>query len=360
MLWAALLLWLAPACRAEDAAAWLERVGFDRLERTAWELGVDDLREVAQRAFSGEALWDVDALRGGLARFVRSVKNGLLSALRSIAVPVLAALLMRLALGRREGPLSLLCRLGCAVTLATVCADAMRAAGMLLDRLVQMADALSPVLAAALTLTGAGAGAGLLSPVSVLCAWAIETALKDVGLPLCAVAATVGIAGSLSERYRLDRLLALIRRFTAWGTGLLCAGFGALLTVEGRLATAQDGALERAVRAAIQRAVPYIGGSLSGSAGALAQSATLARSAVGAAGIALACAICLSPMAKLSVCALSLKLAAAVAQPVADPGIVRVTANFGDVAGMLTALCAAGTVLNMLLCGTCLGLFGGP
>ena len=360
MLAAALLLLFAPFARAEgNFDTWLDRAGFGRLERMAGELGVDGLREFAQRAFDGESLWDVDALRDGLRRLGASVREGLVSALRAIAVPVLATLLLRLLLDRRDGPLSLLCRLSCAVALSTGCADALREADALMAALARMADVLSPVLAAALTLTGAGASAAALSPASTLCLSLIETALRDTALPLCAVAATVGVAGSLSERFRLDRLLALIRRFTIWGTGLMSAGFASLLAIEGHLASAQDGTMSRAVRGLIRGAIPFVGGSLSDSAGALVQSAALAKNAVGAAGMALALSLCAVPMTKLIVHALSLKLAAAISEPIADPGIVRVTACFGDVAGMLLAICGAGTVLDLLLCATCLGLFGG-
>lgn len=354
---AALALLFSPFALSEDDL--LDAAGLAGLERAADALGVDGLRDIAGKVLSGEALYDAGDLRGMAERLLSSVRDALLTALRAIAAPVLATLLLRLALGRSDGPLTLLCRLGCALSLATLCADGLDTARRLMERLCGVSDALSPALAAALTLTGESALAAALSPASALCSGLIESALRDIGLPMCAVAATVCIAGSLSGRFRLDRLLSLIRRFTTWGAGLMTAGFAALLGVEGHLAAAQDGATVRAVRGMLRGTIPFVGGSLSDSAGALVQSAALARSAVGMAGMALAALPCALPMTWLLAHALSLKLAAAIVQPVADPGIVRIAAGFGDVAGMLLAICGAGAVLNALLCGTCLGLFGG-
>ncbi len=359
LLWALLLLAL-PAARAEAASGeWLARAGMGRLESAAEALGAKSPADIARRVFAGEPALDIEGAVGALRGLLGSVKTRLLFALRSVAVPVLAVLLLRLLLGRRDGPLALLCRLSCALSLATVCADALQSARETMAALSKAADALSPVLATALTLTGEGGVAAALTPASALCVDIIENVLKDAGVPLCAVAATVNIAGGLSERLRLDRLFALLKRWTTLCAGLLCAGFGALVSAEGRLAALQDGASTRAVRAALRSAIPFIGRSLSDSAGALVQSASLAKGAVGAAGVALAASVCAGALARLLAQAVSLKLAAAAIEPVADDGIARITAGFGDVAGMLMALCAAALMLDVMLCGTCLGLFSG-
>ena len=337
----------------------MNRAGYERLEAVARELNATWMAEAARRALAGEALLDSEGLLGALRRLTDLVRDGLLEALRRIAAPALATALLGLLIGRQNEALSLLCRLACAGALAGPCAAALKAAGDMLSRSARVTDVLAPVLAAAMALTGEGAASALMTPASALLTDIAQNLLSGLGIPLCAVAATICIADSLSTRYRTDRLFRLVRRIAVWGTGMLMALIAALLMVEGRIAAAQDVASVRAVRWTLRSAIPFVGDSLSDSAGALLQSAAVAKSVVGTAGMALAVSACAGPLVRLFVYMLSLKLAAAAIQPVADEGVMRVTCGFGDVAAMLLAVCAAGATLNMLLCGLCLGVLGG-
>lgn len=353
------MMLLYPQARAEGTAdALLARVGFDRLEALARELGVEGVGEIAASALSGELKLDGDLAGRAIRRLGGLLREGLLGALSALAAPVIATLCLRLVLGRRDGPLTLLCRLACACALAQRCAEAVEVAAEAMGRSARVASAASPVLAAALTATGSGASGAMLSPLAALCASAIEDALVAVGLPACVLTAVVAIAGNLSESYRLDALFRVLKGATVWGVRLLIGGFVGLLAVEGRLAAARDAATSQALGQAIRGLIPFVGGSISDSAGALLESAAAARNAVGVTGMAIALLACAGPALRLSAYMLSLQLASAVIEPVADAGIARITAGLGDVAKLLLALCAGSALLSALLGGACLGLFG--
>lgn len=355
MLWALLL---ATSCaRAEsDVLEQMNRAGYARLEALAREMHITWMAEAAERALSGEMLVDAHAVRDALGRAARSVRDNLMKALKLIAAPALVTALIGMLPGRRNEALALLCRLACAAALAAPCAAAMGAARDMLLRSARVADALAPVLAASMALTGEAAASAMMTPASALLTDIAQGLLFGLGLPLCAVAATVNIAGGLSQRYPMDRLFALIKRTAVWGTGVLVGLVTALLMAEGRVAAAQDAASVRAVRFTLRSLIPFVGSGIADSAGALIQSATVAKCAIGTAGMALALSACAGPLLRLAVYMLSLKLAAAAVEPVADAGIVRITCGYGDVAGMLFAVCAAGAMLNVLLCGLCLGV----
>ena len=367
---AALLAVLMPGVRAEAGIsdALLDSIGFDGLESLAGELDGPDLRRLAREVFSGKLDWRELAPEGLLKRLGSAVREGLLETLASLALPVLASLLLRLLLSGREGPLTLLCRLACACALIRGYGRAVGVVKSALELEGRVADALAPVLAAALALTGSSAASATVAPLSALCADLIEQALLGVGLPLCGLAAAVAVAGNLSDGFRLERLFRLIRRGAAWTLGLMLGGFGALLVLEGRVAAAQDtlpartlqGTLPaRTLQGLARSLVPIIGGELSGATGALAGSVMAARSAVGISGIALAVAACAEPLFRLAVWTLSVKLAAAVIEPAAETGVARIASDFGDVAELLLAICAAGAVLVALLAGGCLSAAGG-
>ena len=205
------------------------------------------------------------------------------------------------------------------------------------------------MVAAALALTGRAASAATLTPLSAICADGIENALVAWGLPLSGIAAIVAAGGNLSERFRLDRLFRLICGDSPGAWALLIAG---LRGPDGPAGAAGRGPGRRSTGRACRRsaaAMPIIGGEVS-------DSGALVGSAIGRAQRRRASPGCwrwpAPPCRPASGwrCTLSLKLAAAVIEPVADPGITRV-AGFGDIAELLLAICAAGAVLALVLLG---------
>ena len=351
---------LCPAALAEPSGeAMLGTIGLDRLATLFEDSSGVDVMSIARDALSGKL--DLDALlpRGIVSELVQAFWRGVTGTLAALAAPLLASLLSRATLVRSAGSTTLLSRVACALGLLRGSARAFDAARQALGLASKALDRLGPVLASALELSGAGATAAILSPASALGAGMIEEVLRRWGLPVCGLALAVAAAGNLSEGICLERLFALLKRFVVMGVGLLAAAFTGLLALEGRLAGPQDSTLTRALQQAIRGMVPIIGGEVSGAAGALVGSSVAVRNAVGVTGMIAVLAACGRPMVRLAIHALSVKLAAALAEPLAEPGIARLCSAFGDVAEMLLAICCGGIVPALLLGGACLGAASG-
>ena len=301
---------------------------------------------------------DTGHLRRAASYLARALIEPLLEALSILAGPVLATLCLRALLGRCDGALALLCRLACAVGLAGCCASAMKLAREAMSLSSRVANVAAPVLAAALSMTGAGMSSALVSPASALCVGIIEDVLIGPGLTLCAFSAVIASGSGLSDRLRLHRLFRLVCRSVVWGLRLMTGLFMALLAVEGRIAAIQDSAASRALRQALRGLIPFIGTSVSDTSGALVETAAALRGTVGVTGMILAASVCARPLVKLIANTLSMKLASAIVEPLADPGISRLTANLADVSGLMVALCAASVLMVLLLCGSCLWAAG--
>jgi stage III sporulation protein AE len=209
-----------------------------------------------------------------------------------------------------------------------------------------------------LTLTGRAAAGATLTPLSAICADAVGNALVNWGLALCGVAAIVAAGGNLSGRFRLDGLFRLICRAITWGVGMLIAAFVGMMVLQGRLAATRDGTSSQVLRQALRGMIPLIGGSVSDSSGALAETAVAVRGAVGATGLLIVLGTAADPALKLGAHMLSLKLASALLEPVADPGITRIAACYGEIARVLLALYAGSVLMTALLAGAGLGLLG--
>jgi len=359
ILLAALLLLLHPGAMATDPAeALLEKAGLSDLEALSKSLDGPDVREAARAVLSGELPIDRDLPATALRQLCEAVKRALLPALSVLAVPVLVSLSLGMVLGTDRGPLTLLCRLSAVYGLGRQCAAAMAVARSGMRVAVRIADTAAPVVSAALTLTGRAAAGTTLTPLSAICADAVGNVLIGWGLPLCGIAATVAAGGNLSGRFRLDGLFRLICRAVTWGMGMMIAAFVGVMALQGRLAATRDGASSQALRQALRGLVPLIGGSVSDSSGALAETAVAVRSAAGATGLLIVLGTAAQPALKLGAHMLSLKLASALLEPVADPGITRIAACYGEIARVLLAMYAGSVLLTALLAGAGLGLLG--
>ncbi len=353
----ALLILLAVPALAEETL--LEKWGLDDLARESEALGGVDVRTLAEQLLTGELPFNEATVRHLLRRFVEGLRRSLTEALRLLAAPALACLAMRALLPDGEGgALRLVCRLSCAAALMgrfsalrVVAENALRASSRIIDTA-------APVLATALNFTGTAGRAAILTPSAAICARLLTSVLGGAGLSLCSAAAAVAAGANLSDQFRLDRLFDVMRRFTAWLIGVTLAGFVGLLALQGLLASGQDALTARALRRAIQTALPVVGGEVSDSAGVLLGSAIAARNAVGVAGMLAAAGVCVAPVARLSLASLSLRLAAAAMEPVCDPGIVRVTGSFAAMAQLLASICAGGVLMSVLCLGGCLALAG--
>jgi len=359
MLWLALLLVLCPGAKGEASAqALLDRTGFSELESLSEALDGPDVRRIAGEVLSGRLTVRRDLPRKALRRLIGALKKALLPALGALATPVLVTLMLRLVLGAEDGPLVFLCRLACVLSLGEQCATAMAVAREGMAVAARIADTAAPVVASALSLTGRAAASATLTPVAAICADGIENALIAWGLPLCGVAAIVAAGGSLSDSFRLDRLFRLICGTVTWGVGLLIATFVGMMALQGRLAAARDGASVQAVRQALRGLIPLIGGSVADSSGALVEGAAAVRNAVGVTGLMIVLCAAVTPALRLGAHMLSMKLASALVEPVADPGIVRIAAGYGEIARLQLALYAGSVLLAALLAGAGLGLLG--
>ncbi len=356
----AVLLLLAPAVSlADDEPSLLDQTGIDALAEASRQAGGFDARSVTEKLMAGTLLPNADAIVRCLLRWSRSVRSGLLDALSALAAPVLVSLASRALLGDgadRGGAIRLLCRAGCASLLMGRFLEAKHLCASALDATLRLTDAAAPVLASALTLTGLDRRASILTPQAALCADLIGRLLRDMALPLCAVTAVVAACANLSECFQINRLFALSRDAILWGIRLLISGFVGLMALQGLLTGDADALTVRALRRAIQSAMPIIGGEVSDSTGALLASAVAVRGFAGVAGMLALIGASLGPILRLAAGAFSLRLASAVLEPVADRGVTRIVGHYADLSRMLLAICTGGTLLAVLTLGATLAL----
>ena len=199
----------------------------------------------------------------------------------------------------------------------------------------------------------------MLSPVAALAAEAVENAFEKVAIPLSGIAMLIAVSGGLSDHFRMDRLFSFVKGGVEWMAGLLIAAFVAVLSVGGMLGSAQDSTAARAARSAVESVVPIIGGNISDVVGTIASGAVAVKNAVGVTGMLLVLQACAAPILQIAGAMLSIKLAAAVLEPVAEPGVVRIVSRVGHCVEMLLAVGIGSAALVILLIGSGMAYAGG-
>ena len=346
----------------EETDRVLELTGIDTITDFGRNVVGFDPAEALRRLITGDMELSMDDLGGLLSRAADSIKEQLSVLALRLAAPVLLLAALRLlagADGSRLAAPELLAVLCCAGVLTGEFTQAWHAAGDMIDTLTKAVDAMTPVTAAALSLTGRTFGAAVLGSMSAQAISLIDRVLKDVCLPVCGVCTLLGTAEHLSPRLSLGRLFDFSRSAIHWLMGLSMAGFTAVMAMNGGLSAAKDTAALRVAQDIVENVVPIIGGELSGAAGAVGISAGLLRSAVGVTGVLLVAHACLGPMLSIGARLVSIKLCAAILEPVAGPRLAGLAGRYAQTVEMLFAVCAACAALAMLLLGSCASALGG-
>ena len=258
-----ILLLAAPALAEEnvDIVGVVDAIDLSKLEEAAEGTDVD-VREMVLSIASGEDIWDIDQL-------LEKAKDTLLSELANaagmvmglLAPALLSALARQLAGdGRGTAVVSQIAYLVCAAKLTTWFVRLIADAQALTQRIASLSDAVFPVMATLLSLSGATASAALVTPLSALAGNAFSALLAGVGLKLCAIASALAVAGNLSPKLKLDRLFELVKAVVNWTTGVLMTGFLGLSAVKALLGSGYDSAAVRTARYAVDNLLPIIGG----------------------------------------------------------------------------------------------------
>ena len=348
----ALLPLLAVPARAVDVS-----------EREREILQVDTLRDElpadAQQAledYSPSAVTDpADALFAVMKWAAQLSVSVLPDALRTAAM-LLAAAILCAAAGHtgQTGALPVLPMTG-ALAAAVIFTGGMRSMTSLaqtaLDDLDAYAKLLLPVMCGAAAASGAVTGAGAVYMGASLFFSVLTSAVRTVLLPLV----YVFIALATIECALPDSGLGGARKLLGWCVSVFLKGiasvFTAYISLTGLLSGSSDEAALSAAKSALSAAIPVVGSIAADASEAVLQSARFLRATAGTFGILAVCALALVPFLRITVCFLTMKLAAAVAEMAAEKAHAALLGHFSAAMGYLLAMVGcAGLMLLLSVC----------
>lgn len=343
--------------------ATLEEINFESVEMLAESLGEGgiDVREIVLKLIEGTDELPSDLIKRAADKALHSMKKAIFETARSLSIPLLVSALLHAVLGEKSlnnGIVQMICRITCMLILINIYLESRKEAKQLVDLTIRISNILSPVMISAVTLTGAAASASILSPMAAIGAEIMNGFLGKFGIGLSGCAVGIAAADCISEQFRMNKLFGLIKGLLIWSIGIMMAVFIGILSVQGLLGSSHDSAAVRGVRYAVESTVPIIGGEVSDTMDSMLSSVLLLKNAVGITGLILLLSACFEPVLKIAAMMISIKIAAAISEPVSDGGLIRGISRIGETFEMLLASCIGCVMMVILLTGAFLTAAG--
>lgn len=214
-----------------------------------------------------------------------------------------------------------------------------------MDALVQFMQIALPVLMMLLTAVGGVASVGVFQPAMTVLCGTVTGIMRAIVVPLSVAGGAIGLVGSLGGRASLGEMSGLMKRVAKWTIGATSTLYIGVTAVRGMTAATYDGVTMRTAKYAASSLVPMVGGMVSGTMDTMLGCALLVKNAAGLAAILLTMSVVLMPVLRLVAQMFLLRLASALAEPIAGP---RLPAMFGAAADMLSFLLAATLAVTLM------------
>jgi len=169
---------------------------------------------------------------------------------------------------------------------------------------------------------------------------------KTVIVPAISLGMTLEIVNNITEREKIGKLSELINKCVKWMLKGICGGFIAFLSLQKIGSSAADMASGKTVKA-LMGAVPVVGDTLSGAIETAVAMTGAVKSSYLVAIIIVIGIICLVPIVKVFVVMMTLKIVAAVTEPLGEKRFIKCISAAGDHIGLLLSTLFTAMIMFM-------------
>jgi len=219
------------------------------------------------------------------------------------------------------------------------------------DTIARM-DLLSAVLLPAMgiltALSGSISAAAVRQGATVLFSKILVTAMDSFLIPLVYAYVVVSCARAAAGDSGLERVEHGIKSLVTGSLTVLLVVFVGYLTASGAIAGSVDISRVKAAKMAISRAVPVVGGILADASETVLAGAGALRGSVGAAGMLVVLAICLTPFLHLAVQYVIYKAVAALCALVAQRELAGLIDAIGSAFGLVLGMTGAAALILLV------------
>ncbi|MDO5110913.1 MAG: stage III sporulation protein AE [Clostridia bacterium] len=311
---------------------------------------------------SGDLSIDYADMERGLKDILRSaLTDNAFTIARLFAIALLTGVLGTLfddVHGIRE-VLMLLCYGMMVTASASFFLDIVQRAQQTMGEISAFAAMTTPVLVTMLCATGRVTSAGMLRPLMAFLSDGVMDFFTGTVLPVVTAAGLLTIAGNLTARQELKRFGTLLKSACKWMIGFVFTVYVGVVTLQGMSVAGADSIGIRTAKYTLDKAVPVVGGIVSGTLDTVRGCAVLIKNAAGAATVLLTLAYALMPVLQIVAAGLTFRLCAAVCEPVSDGHIAGMIADMGELCNYVLAVVIVVALMFMIMAGLVMAVGNG-
>lgn len=207
---------------------------------------------------------------------------------------------------------------------------------------------LLPAMAVITAVTGGITAAAARQGVTVLFSKLLVSVMDTIFVPMVYAYVVVCCGQAIAGNQGLEKLAQGIKSMvTGFLTALLLVFVG-YLTASGAIAGSVDVSRVKAAKMAISRVIPVVGGILADASETVLAGASALRGSVGAAGMLVVLAICLTPFLHLAVQYMIYKGTAAICAVVAQPELAKLIDAIGSAFGLILGMTGAAALILLV------------
>ena len=207
---------------------------------------------------------------------------------------------------------------------------------------------LLPAVAVLTAATGRITEAAVRQGATVLFSQLLIAVMDRLLLPLIYAFVAVSCAQAAVGNPGLSRIAGLLKSAVTTVLTALLLAFVGYLTASGAIAGSVDAAAVKTAKMAISRAIPVVGGILADASESVLAGAGALKGTVGAAGLLVVLAICLTPFLHLGLQYLVYRGAAALCALVAQPKLSGLIDAIGSAFGLVLGMTGAGALILLV------------
>ncbi|MEG2561327.1 MAG: stage III sporulation protein AE, partial [Clostridia bacterium] len=182
-----------------------------------------------------------------------------------------------------------------------------------------------PLLVTAITMLGGINTAAVFKPMMAVLSASIMSVISKFVMPLFIAIIIFCVVGNLSKEIRLEKITNFFHSLAKTVLGAIFSIFVTFLSLQGLTGNILDSVSVKTAKFAMQSYVPILGGYLSDGFDLLMASVVLIKNSMGVAFIVIIVATILSPIIKIAVFSLGLKLVSGIVEPLCDERFSKMT-----------------------------------
>ncbi len=217
-----------------------------------------------------------------------------------------------------------------------------------IDFLKRQMDCFFPALLTLMTAIGSSKNIAVYQPAIAVLSTAVTNVITVFAIPCFLLSIVFHVVGNLSEGIKLKTMAEFFSGAMKWVLGTVFFIFLAVLSIQGVTASIYDSIYIRTTKLALSRYVPIIGGYLSEGYNLVISGSVLIKNGIGLSGIVLLF-LSVSPLIiQIVLFSLSLKLIAAICEPLGSKGICDILSGISKSVSSLIAIILGFTFLYFI------------